>query len=279
MKKIVYSGTPFSGLEILSCYGDYSFPKHLHDGYVLWLNSQSGEKFSYSGSSDILQPGCLSLIEPGVIHENSPCDPRKNHLRSFYFTEEFLETIMSRFDGIKSFSIPLGTMMIKDTDLWKKLHKLHFSLFLSDNDLFSDVMIIELFASLLERHCEEVRITHNSLQGTDHRLKSVLEFLHENISKKIRLSDLAEVAQCTSYHLIRLFRERMGISPYDYLVQIRLELARNLLNTNQAITDAALLSGFSDQSHLTRKFKIRYGVTPAVYKKQKCPDRFWKKSL
>ena len=58
----VYAASSLPGLEILSCTGDQEFAPHLHDGYVLWLNSACGEHFALKGSSAILQPGSLSNI-------------------------------------------------------------------------------------------------------------------------------------------------------------------------------------------------------------------------
>lgn len=92
--------------------------------------------------------------------------------------------------------------------------------------------------------------------------------MQAKFSEDISLDNLAEIAMCTSYHLIRLFRNKVGMSPHAYLVQLRLEKARELIDRGQSIADAALLAGFSDQSHLTRKFKKRYGLTPGLYGSQ-----------
>lgn len=82
--KLIYS-SPVEGLEVLSCSSGREFKSHLHDGYVLWLNSESGEKYRLNGCSDILQPGSISIIEPETVHSNSPCCSERRHLRSFIF--------------------------------------------------------------------------------------------------------------------------------------------------------------------------------------------------
>jgi AraC-like DNA-binding protein len=89
--------------------------------------------------------------------------------------------------------------------------------------------------------------------------------LQENLS----LEMLAVIAGCTSFHLMRLFKKHLGMSPHSYLVQLRLERAKELLSQGNPIADAALRAGFSDQSHLTRRFKQRYGLTPGTYLQQK----------
>jgi AraC-like DNA-binding protein len=89
--------------------------------------------------------------------------------------------------------------------------------------------------------------------------------LQENLS----LEMLAVIAGCTSFHLMRLFKKHLSMSPHSYLVQLRLERAKELLSQGHPIADAALCAGFSDQSHLTRRFKQRYGLTPGTYLQQK----------
>jgi AraC-like DNA-binding protein len=65
------------------------------------------------------------------------------------------------------------------------------------------------------------------------------------------------------------FENKKECLPHAYLVQLRLEHAGMMLDKRESIADAALSSGFSDQSHLTRKFKLRFGVTPGVDEKQR----------
>jgi len=59
------------------------------------------------------------------------------------------------------------------------------------------------------------------------------------------------------------------MSPHAYPTQLRLKRARELIDGGQSIADAALLAGFSDQSHLTRRFKKSYVLTPGLYSFQK----------
>ena len=58
------------------------------------------------------------------------------------------------------------------------------------------------------------------------------------------------------------------MSPHAYLVRLRLEHAGELIRRGRPLVDAALETGFSDQSHLTRLFKTHYGVTPGEFRRQ-----------
>jgi AraC-like DNA-binding protein len=82
------------------------------------------------------------------------------------------------------------------------------------------------------------------------------------------LQMLAERAGVTPFRVIRAFRQATGLAPHQYLIQVRVERARQLLAAGAIPSMAALRTGFVDQSHLTHHFKRYLGITPANY--QRC---------
>ena len=66
-------------------------------------------------------------------------------------------------------------------------------------------------------------------------------------------------------HLTRVFSQNYGISPHQYVIGRRVDLARHLLSNGIRTVDAAAQSGFHDQAHLTRHFRRVLGATPAVF--------------
>jgi AraC-like DNA-binding protein len=69
------------------------------------------------------------------------------------------------------------------------------------------------------------------------------------------------------FQTIRMFARATGLTPHAYLVQRRIELARDLIRQRVALADVAMTAGFSDQSHLARTFVARFGYTPGTYAK------------
>jgi AraC family transcriptional regulator len=98
----------------------------------------------------------------------------------------------------------------------------------------------------------------------DHlRMRQVQDFIDEHLGDNLTLVSLANVAGVSASYLGRLFRNSFGVAPHQYLLNRRLERARTLLQNNrQSIAEIAFVTGFSDQSHLTRHFKRQFGVTP-----------------
>ncbi|WP_163349200.1 AraC family transcriptional regulator [Desulfovibrio sp. JC010] len=260
--KLIYS-SPKEGLEVLSCSSGREFKSHLHDGYVLWLNSESGEKYSLKGCTGILQPGSISIIEPETIHSNSPCCTEHRHLRSFYFSEEFVRSLNLKLLGSENAPSPFRNNLLENRKLWLSLSNLHHKLLNTAHKLETDESILSVLSGLYKNIDERDYIPGSE----DKRVDMVIDYLHANIDGNLSLAELADLAGCTEFHLIRIFRSHKGLPPHSFLIQLRLEKARRLLAANSNIADTAIQCGFSDQSHLTRLFKNRYGLTPRQYQK------------
>jgi len=267
LTKLHYTSPPLPGLNALSCSNDFAFESHIHSGHVLWLNSEGGEQYQIQGQSSILQPGTISVIEPGVVHSNQPSADGKRHLRSLYLEEDFFRYLERLISGSSTRPYHLPTKIFFNRKCWQDALLLHEAILSGQDRLLLEERVISLFNHLEEEQPVNFVQAACSLSG-DNRIVRLVEYMHAHLDNDISLETLSEVAQCTSFHVIRLFKEKVGLPPHAYLIQIRLEKARRLIDGGVNLTDAALCSGFSDQSHLTRRFKKRYGITPGVYSSQ-----------
>ena len=96
-------------------------------------------------------------------------------------------------------------------------------------------------------------------------IRKVVDYLEAHHSESPDLRQLAEIAGYDRFRLVRAFRLITGVTPHQYLVQIRIGRARARLAVGEPITTVALDSGFFDQSHFHRHFKAIVGVTPGEY--------------
>lgn len=99
------------------------------------------------------------------------------------------------------------------------------------------------------------------------QLMQVLEYIHEYLDRDIKLADLAQLLGMSQFHFSYLFKQAIGTSPYQYLLQQRVERAKQLLRqTDRSIMDIALECGFNSHSHLSKQFRQFTGMTPKTYR-------------
>ncbi len=95
------------------------------------------------------------------------------------------------------------------------------------------------------------------------QLHQAIDYIHAHLNRDLSLAELASVVNISPTYFASLFKQAMGVSPHQYVIQQRVEQAKLMLSkTDLAIPDIALRVGFSSQSHLTQQFKRITGMTP-----------------
>jgi AraC-like DNA-binding protein len=113
--------------------------------------------------------------------------------------------------------------------------------------------------------CQNCRDRGGLAPWQERRAKGLL---HENLSANIGLAELARACGLSVSRFSEAFKQTVGCPPHQWLIVQRVERAKQLiLNTDQSLTEIALASGFSDQSHLTRVFSRWVKTTPAAWKR------------
>ncbi|MEG4804744.1 helix-turn-helix domain-containing protein [Microcoleus sp. ARI1-B5] len=102
---------------------------------------------------------------------------------------------------------------------------------------------------------------------TERQLLQVLEYINEHLSQDIKLADLAALLGMSQFHFSHMFKVAIGIAPYQYLLQQRVERAKELLKQKErSIMEIALECGFNSHSHLSKHFRQLTGMTPTAYR-------------
>jgi transcriptional regulator GlxA family with amidase domain len=100
------------------------------------------------------------------------------------------------------------------------------------------------------------------------QLRRVKEYMHNDLSKTLRVKDLAAAARLSSSYFSRAFHHTAGEPPARYLRRCRVEQAQKMmLSTDQCLADIALECGYTDQAHLSRTFRAIVGDTPARWRR------------
>jgi AraC family transcriptional regulator len=110
---------------------------------------------------------------------------------------------------------------------------------------------------------------HSIYEGglPQHQLSQVLDYIDAHLEQDIKLADLATLLNMSQFHFSHLFKRAIGTSPYQYLLQQRIERAKKLLkDRDRSIMEIALMCGFNSHSHLSKQFRQATGMTPKAYR-------------
>jgi len=134
--------------------------------------------------------------------------------------------------------------------------------------LFGDSLLCALAVHLQRNYAVSPPRVAKAANGLPRaRLNRVIEYIEANLEREIALTALADTAGMSPHYFSELFKQSVHSSPYQYVLRRRVEHARQLLqDPGVTVFEAAVRSGFSDQSHFTKIFRRIVGVTPTGYR-------------
>jgi AraC family transcriptional regulator len=103
---------------------------------------------------------------------------------------------------------------------------------------------------------------------TRNNARRVVEYVEATLGRSVTVRELADIAELSTYHFVRMFKRSLDLTPYQYLLQRRVERAKELLSSTPAhLAEVALSTGFGSQSHFTSTFHRAVGATPAEFQR------------
>ncbi|MCM3651376.1 bifunctional transcriptional activator/DNA repair enzyme AdaA [Metabacillus litoralis] len=116
------------------------------------------------------------------------------------------------------------------------------------------------------RPCKRCKPTNERLPDSEW-IALITEYIDKNFTEKLTLKTLADISHGSPYHLHRTFKKIKGITPVEYIQQIRINEAKKfLMQTNKAIADISICVGMSDTPYFITLFKKKTGHTPAQFR-------------
>lgn len=147
----------------------------------------------------------------------------------------------------------------------------------ADRDTAVDALTVYLLASLCRAYVAqrqaagEAPTPAGAPESHPHwrALQAVFELVGHRYRERLTLADLAAAAHMQRHYFCRMFRAATGMTPMDYLQQHRIQVAQLLLReTDTAVGEIALQTGFCDSAHFSRQFSRVAGLSPARYRRQ-----------
>lgn len=136
------------------------------------------------------------------------------------------------------------------------------------SDLFIDGMTRAIAMQLARLDPGAIAESTGRIHLSGPRLRRVLEHIEAHLAEPINIDVLAGLACLSPFHFSRVFKRTTGFAPYNYLVNRRVELARELLaDADLEISEIARRCGFADQAHFTRAFGKLMGMPPGRFRR------------
>ncbi|MCA1298944.1 AraC family transcriptional regulator [Stappia indica] len=255
----------FDNLECLAAtFVTHAFTPHTHETYVVGAMEAGLQAHAIRGTRAHCGPGDLYMLNPDVLHDGAPCDNGYRY-RMTYPSVRLLQSIQQDLTGRADGGTPtFRTPSAHDPLMARALIAAHRAMQAEGHALESDERMYTVLAQLLIRYAELPGPSTGTREPGP--IGQVREYLAAHYAENVDLETLARVASLSRAHLIRSFKRSCGQTPHAFLTDLRVRAARRALETGARPLDVALACGFADQSHLTRAFKARTGVTPAVYR-------------
>ena len=191
------------------------------------------------------------------------------HVPQFFLTaaaEEF------RRLGTRFRDEPLNGLGFRDPLVYQTAISLEEAMEAGMPNLYAESAAQFLATHLLsqnKRILKRVDETRNPGRISDRRLARVLEFMAAHYAQDLNLAELSKEAGISRFHFILLFKKRIGITPHQHLIKIRMEAAERLLtNTDLSLKEIAVRCGYQNTARLPSGFQKHFGLTPAEYRKK-----------
>jgi AraC-like DNA-binding protein len=237
----------------------HDYAPHSHEALVVAVTERGGSEFRSRGEVQEATATVLLVFNPDEPHSGRMARSERWRYRGLYLDHAALATVSGAL-GIDA--VPYFTSNVfADRQLIAGFLNLHHTLQSADDASLERECLISSFGRLFCRHGSDGRRV--PLASRDWGAVSIVEALiAERYSEPVTLDDMSRHVGLTPFQLIGLFKRSIGLTPHAYLTQVRLRAAIRAMSRGESLAEAALASGFYDQSAMTNHFKRAYGITP-----------------
>jgi AraC-like DNA-binding protein len=243
---------------------DASLIEHAHpDYYQIYYVMEGCGEFLINGKLCILDENMFIFAHPGVKHGIKPIFD-ENAMKSLE-----IKFVILNYDLIAELqNIP--HVYRGNADLQGLLYQVFNEGM--EKDIYYNKLTIHLFSIFLYKLIRQYKNFDNNLENISFRQKpaaKIKEYLNTHYQEDITLDKLTEVIGYSKNYLCRIFRENTGITINEYLSNVRINRAADILaSTDMEVSEVSKATGFTNIFHFIKKFKKVIGIPPGGYRKK-----------
>ena len=245
------------------------FKLHYHDYYELFLILKGNVAHTVNSQTNIIRDGHLLFIRDRDVHNYQSADGNSFEFINLAFTKQHFNALFEYLGEAFPYTSLLNTSFPPMTILsQKKKNSLFYSLLnLShEKDIISlhmefRIVLFQIFSQYFFNYSEDVYTVPVWLEVAYQKMKKPINFI-------AGLNRMIEVSGKSYEHLARSLKQYYNVTPTQYIADLRLEYAANMLySSNLSVTEICFSCGFENMSWFHKQFKEKYGVTPSQYRK------------
>jgi AraC-like DNA-binding protein len=257
---------PFIEARAIADGREVCYSRHSHEHFSIGAITAGRSTYLHEQSSFEVSAGTVVLMNPGDVHACNPIEDQPWSYRMLYVETPWLIDLQHQ----------LGFAADLDFRRFSSTHSTDIELFKGLNQLYE--VLVDEQASTLHKYStavaffSDVQIRLNPAEvevevaEPNFKLERAAEYIREHCTQALKLEDICAAAQLSASYLIRAFKLRYGMTPHAYLVNRRIQFARQQLRQGRLIAEVALEAGFADQAHFQRAFKQHLAATPGQYR-------------
>ena len=243
------------------------YSRHTHDAYAIAVTERGAQTFACRGAARLAPPGSFSLINPDEPHDGRSATGQGYAYRMMYVEPIALARLLDHDSvGLRSTHLPLfRSTIVEDPGLAAEYLSLHRALETKSLGALESESRMSAFLRILVGRYADSRILASENHHHTPLVRSIRQYLEARFHEDPSLSELSELTGVGRFTLLRQFSREVGLPPHGYLTQVRLREARRRLLAGRSPALVAAEVGFVDQSHLIKRFRSAFGITPGQY--------------
>ncbi|MBB4572249.1 AraC-like DNA-binding protein [Rhizobium lentis] len=249
-----------AGVEAVEAATHHSFSRHTHEQFGIGLVSSGAQK-SLSGRGMVeAAAGDIITVNPNEVHDGAPIGAGRSW-RILYFDPEIVASLSREIGegGAGRQEIPYP--VIRNAAIAVRFEMLFGAVTGGGADgLLSEQLLLQLVANVMRE-----RGDRQERPAVPVSIRAARDLIDDDPLAAVSLADLARESGLSRFQVLRGFAKATGLTPHAYLLQARIHRARRLIAQGTPLAEAAFASGFADQSHMTRVFVRKYGLSPRLY--------------
>ncbi|WP_248916738.1 helix-turn-helix transcriptional regulator [Pseudomonas moorei] len=255
---------PFIEARSIADGREVCYSRHAHEHFSIGAITAGRSTYIHEQSQFEVSTGTVVLMNPGDVHACNPIDDQPWSYLMLYVETAWLTDLQHQLGFSDDLAFRRFALThTADASLFDGLKALYEVLVDPQQDVLRKQSTAVEFFSDVQLHLNP---TDPLLREPNFKLERAADFIRDHCTQMLKLEDICEAAQLSPSYLIRAFKQHYGMTPHAFLVNRRIQFARDQLRHGKLIADVALEAGFADQAHFQRAFKQHLAATPGQYR-------------